>query len=47
MTLARRMERLRSSAIRDLLSVTQQPEIISLAGACPHRTPSRSSASGP
>jgi 2-aminoadipate transaminase len=33
--LARRTDQLRSSAIRDLLSVTQRPDVISLAGGLP------------
>jgi 2-aminoadipate transaminase len=33
--LARRTQHVRSSAIRDLLSVTQRPEVISLAGGLP------------
>ncbi|MBA3905307.1 MAG: PLP-dependent aminotransferase family protein, partial [Pseudonocardiales bacterium] len=34
-TLARRLDAVRGSAIRDLLTLTARPEVISLAGGLP------------
>ena len=44
---AQRTQRMRSSAIRELLKLTEQPDVISFAGGLPERTSFQSTKSWP